>query len=86
LLRRVGIRLGIARQPDAGVTVGWREAGAGNAVWTMAGRIAIQGRARTVDISGLSAGSYNLVTTIQRANGSTATGSRRFSVIRTTQR
>jgi hypothetical protein len=86
LLRRVGIRLGIARQPDAGVTVGWREAGAGNAVWTMAGRIAIQGRARTVDISGLSAGSYNLVTTIQRANGSTATGSRRFSVIRTNPR
>jgi hypothetical protein len=86
LLRRIGTQLGVALQPDAGVTIGWREAGRGDAFWNSAGRIPIQGRAVTVDISDLSAGAYNLSITIQRPNGSTATESRRFSVIRNSRR
>jgi hypothetical protein len=65
-LRRIGFRLGIGQRTDGGVTIGWKEPSASRLVIPVPGRVPIQGRTLTLEMSQVPAGDYAFIVTAKR--------------------
>ncbi len=81
-IRRIGFMLGIGQRTDGGISVGWREPDPGRIVATIPGRIPVQGRSVSLDVSGVAAGDYSLIVTINRPGSVPVTGAREFWISR----
>jgi hypothetical protein len=76
--------LGIGRLRSSDIVVEWPEPSAERAVTTLPGRIPIQGRSVTVDMSQLDPGDYTLLVRIARADkngGGAASASAAFRIV-----
>jgi hypothetical protein len=76
LLQRMGFRLGIGRPTPEGMTIRWNEPQQARVVASIAGRVPIQGRAVTLDISNVPPGDYTMTVSVSRARGDTVSASR----------
>jgi hypothetical protein len=75
-LKRIGFRLGIGHPAPQGVTIRWNEPQQSQVVASIAGRVPIQGRALTVDVSHVPPGDYTMTVSVFRARGDTVSASR----------
>jgi hypothetical protein len=82
LIRRIGLALGIGTREDMSVSVGWREPQRGQVIATTPGRIPIQSRSLTVDVSQIPAGDYSLTVSIRRPDGRSIARTRSLRLVR----
>jgi hypothetical protein len=82
LLRRIALLIGLGSRGNPGVSVHWREPSAERTVTTLPGRIPVQGRSISVDLSLLTPGDYSLMVSVDRSGrtGGKAVGSRYFTI------
>jgi hypothetical protein len=66
LARRMGFWLGLAERTDGGISMRWRDPSPERGVTTIRGRIPIQGRSVSIDISRLAPGDYAMVVSVAR--------------------
>jgi hypothetical protein len=78
---RVGQRLGITDRKDGGISVRWREPHPDRGVTTVPGRIPIQGRNVSLDISSLADGEYTVTISVSRPGGTPVLSTRDFYIM-----
>lgn len=82
-LRRLGIALRLADDPNSTVNITWREPEIGRVTSTVdAGGIPIQSRTLVLDLSRLEAGSYDIVMSVRRSKSTEATSVKRIVIVR----
>lgn len=78
---RVGQRLGISERKDGGISVRWREPHPDRGVSTVPGRIPIQGRNVSLDVSSLADGEYTLTVIVARPGQASVSSTRDFYIL-----
>jgi hypothetical protein len=81
VFRRLASRLGFGPSATGGVSVQWAEPSAERVVTTVPGRVPIQGRSVSIDLSGLAPGSYALIVSVARDGSGRASAERLFMVM-----
>ncbi len=81
-VRRLGMLLNVAGDPNASVTISWSEPNFAHVTRTVDGTVPIQSRAISIDLSALTPGPYELVTGIRRGSQPEVTSNRRLSVVK----
>lgn len=82
VLRRLGIAVNVADDPNVSVTISWAEPNPAHVTRTVGGTVPIQSRAISLDISGLAPGPYELVTGIKKGKIPEVTSSRRLVIVK----
>ncbi len=78
LLQRLGVVTGVAADPNALVTVSWKEPQPGHTVHTLDGPVPIQMRSVALNIPTLAAGTYTLTVAVGTRGKSPVTSTREF--------
>lgn len=82
-VRRLGMALGLAGNPNAAIDITWREPEIGRVTSTSdGGGIAIQGRTVVLDLSRLEPGPYDVVMSVARVRGTPVTSVKRINITR----
>ncbi|HEY9226368.1 MAG TPA: hypothetical protein VIP11_06980 [Gemmatimonadaceae bacterium] len=81
-LRRLGTVLHLADRVDGSATIRWKEPQSVLATTTIAGRVPIQGRNVTIDLTRLVPDRYSVTVSVSRSGGQTATASREFEIVK----
>lgn len=82
ILRRLGMAINVAGDPNASVTISWSEPNPAHITRTTGGAVPIQSRALSLEISALTPGAYDLVTGIKRGAQPEVTSTRRVTVVK----
>ena len=77
-LRKVGMLLRVAHNPNGSVAVRWGEPQAGHDSWTIPGVVPIQARSIDVDLSGIQPGRYTVQVIVGRRGAIPVSSSREF--------
>lgn len=81
-IRRLGMALRLADNPNSAVNITWREPDRGRATITIEGSVPIQSRTVLLDLSRLEPGPYDLVMSIAKIRGEAATSVKRIVIVR----
>lgn len=81
-IRKLGMTLRLADDPNSTVNITWREPDRGRITTTFEGTVPIQSRTVLLDLSRLEPGPYDLVMSVAKIRGPTATSVKRFVVAR----
>jgi len=77
-IRKVGMLLRVAHNPNGSVAVRWGEPQAGHDSWSIPGVVPIQARSIHVDLSGIQPGRYNVQVVVGRPGAIPVSSSREF--------